>query len=153
VQVSPHFSLEELTHSATADALKMSNVPDAKALANLTELCVVALEPLRALWGVPVTVSSGYRSPAVNLCVGGVKRSAHMDGRAADLVPQMPLRLAYEEAVASAVPYDQIIIEEMASGARWIHVAIAPPGEKPRRQAMSATDKRGVLQYQRHAEG
>jgi zinc D-Ala-D-Ala carboxypeptidase len=132
----------------------MSNVPDSKALANLTELCVVALEPLRTLWGGSVRVSSGYRSPAVNLCVGGAKRSAHMDGRAADLVPQgIKLQLAYDMAVASAVPYDQIIIEQMANGARWIHVAIAPPGEKPRRQAMSAKDKNGVVQYQRQAEG
>ena len=154
MNLSPHFTLEELSHSATAVAKAIGNVPDAAARANLLTLAQSALEPLRTLWGCPIKVTSGFRSPAVNLLVGGAKHSAHLDGRAADVVPAgLDLGVAYEMAVASAVPYDQLIIERMANGAAWIHVAIARVGAVPRRQALTAVGTAGKIRYNRVAEG
>ena len=47
---------------------------------------LVVLEDVRAHFGKPVTINSGYRCPTHNAAVGGVKDSQHVDGTAADIV-------------------------------------------------------------------
>lgn len=103
---------------------------------NLVRLCETLLEPARELLGVPLHVDSGYRCPALNAAVCGAKGSAHMDGRAADVVPMgLYLRDAFDRLRKSELPYDQIILE---CGA-WIHLAIARTGVDPRREALEAS--------------
>ncbi len=46
---------------------------------------IAMLETIRAHFGVPVTVTSGYRSPNYNRKVGGAKNSYHVRGMAADI--------------------------------------------------------------------
>lgn len=94
MQISPHFSLSELTRTGQA----LPNQPDAAALKRLTYLCVEILEPLRLLWGgAPIKINSGYRSPEVNAAIGGAKGSQHMRGEAADIVP--PAHYSAEQAM------------------------------------------------------
>ena len=69
MRLSEHFSLNELTNSATAAAQGLPNTPDVEALANLSRLATTILEPVRALLGVPCRVTSGYRSPEVNAAI------------------------------------------------------------------------------------
>ena len=45
-----------------------------------------ALQSIRDHFGVPVTITSGYRSEAHNAAVGGSPNSQHRHGRAADFV-------------------------------------------------------------------
>ena len=52
----------------------------------LAELAA-AFERVRYLWGGPLLVSSGYRSPEWNRRIGGARRSQHVEGRALDLSP------------------------------------------------------------------
>lgn len=56
---------------------------DASLEGNLEKL-LKALNKFRAVWGKPMIVTSGYRSPAHNALVGGAKRSNHMKCLAAD---------------------------------------------------------------------
>jgi hypothetical protein len=42
------------------------------------------LEDIRAHFGTPITINSGYRCPTHNEAVGGVEDSQHVDGKAAD---------------------------------------------------------------------
>src|SRR5690606_5989267 len=86
VQLSPHFALSELLRSDAARARGLYQVPTPAVVERLRELCVELLEPVRASVG-PLRVTSGYRRPAVNSAVGGSSTSAHMSGRAADVVP------------------------------------------------------------------
>lgn len=44
------------------------------------------LQALRDEVGLPININSGYRSPAHNAKIGGVKNSQHTKGTAADIV-------------------------------------------------------------------
>lgn len=148
MKLSPNFTLEELTFSSTALRHNLDNTPGPEQSANLTRLCETLLEPARTLLGDrPFQVDSGYRCPELNAIVHGVPNSAHRDGRAADVIPQdLDLQLCFEELRKSALPYDQIIFECDA----WIHLAVAPDGETPRREALTAVkDAAGRFSYQR----
>lgn len=79
-ELGPHFTLAELTRTSTG----LPNNPTPEALNNLKRLVTLVLEPIREHYG-PVTVSSGYRGSLVNAAVGGVSKSAHTEGRAADI--------------------------------------------------------------------
>lgn len=80
-----HFTLNELTKSATAKRLKIDNTPTEKVLKNLVELIDKVLEPLRKAYGKPIIVTSGYRCPKLNKAVGGSATSQHVLGQAADI--------------------------------------------------------------------
>jgi zinc D-Ala-D-Ala carboxypeptidase len=144
VQLSPHFSLEELTFSQIALRKGINNQPQRSEAVDLERLCRVLLEPIRDLWGVPVHVDSGYRSPILNVLVGGAHNSAHMDGRAADLLPiGLDLPRAFAMILGSQLPFDQVIIECNA----WIHIAIPAEGAPVRKAAMTANGSPGHWVY------
>ena len=147
MNLTPNFTLEELTFSSTALRHNLDNSPPPDKLTNLQRLCESLLEPARTLLGGhPFQVDSGFRCPELNALVHGVQNSAHKDGRAADVIPQdLDLRLCFDELRKSDLPYDQIIFECEA----WIHLAVAPNGETPRRQALTAVrDAAGRFSYQ-----
>lgn len=138
--MSPHFSLAELTASVTATLNKVDNTPTAQAVANLSRLAAM-LELVRTLCGDrPVQVLSGYRSPALNKMVGGSRTSAHMQGRAADIIVSgvTPLEVA-RRIEASELAYDQLIYERT-----WVHLGIA---DKPRLQQLTAHFGNGRVTY------
>ena len=123
-QLTPHFSLEELTvHPSTPG---LSNMPDAAHLATLTNLAQF-LERVRAeaLGGNTIAVNSAYRSPAVNAAVGGVPNSAHQQGNAADITcAAFGNPLAVAQAIQrwitqKNVAFDQLIFEMNV----WVHVS------------------------------
>ena len=62
-QLSQNFSLAEMTISETASRQGIDNWPDVVTLQNLRRLAS-SLERVRQLFGRPLLVSSGYRSPA-----------------------------------------------------------------------------------------
>ena len=80
-----HFTIHELTRSATADRKGIDNTPSKQVIENLTALVDNVLDPLREAWGKPIHVNSGFRSPELNRAVGGVPGSQHMKGEAADI--------------------------------------------------------------------
>lgn len=144
MQLSEHFSLDELTFSQMAARKGIDNHPFADVIDNLRNLCVILLEPIRAVLKVPVHVDSGYRSKVLNMMVGGATNSAHIEGRAADIIPiGMDLYEAFGRIKATTLPYDQIIIECNA----WLHCAIAKTGVAPRRQLMTASGSAGQWTY------
>jgi hypothetical protein len=144
MNLSPNFTLEELTSSETAQRLGIDNAPSQEIIDALTTLCYKLLEPARALLGVPFHIDSGYRCAALNAAVGGSATSEHEIGHAADCVPEgIELRDAFDRLRASDLPYDQIITECNA----WIHLGMAAEGIPPRRQALSALGSAGHWVY------
>ena len=143
MQLSEHFTLEGLSFSETALRRGFDNTPNAGETHYLQRLCDEILEPVWAQYG-SLHVNSGFRSLVVNQVVGGATNSAHLDGRAADVVPQhLSLQEAFDAIRGSALPFDQIIFECNA----WIHLAIARDGVEPRRQALRATGGPGAWHY------
>jgi hypothetical protein len=137
MMISQHFSLAELTVSQSADRAGISNDPDDMAIANLTVLCH-GLEMIRSLVGLPIHISSGYRSPVVNKLVGGAVNSQHMSGSAADITcPQYgdPKNLM-KAIMAAKLPFDQCILEYYqpptwnAPARGWVHVSFVRSGER-----------------------
>ena len=85
ISLSPHFCLEEFTESATARKHGIKNTPPQEAVDNLRALCQGCLEPLREALGLPVVITSGYRTKALNsMLAHSSERSQHMQGCAAD---------------------------------------------------------------------
>ena len=139
MQLTPHFSLAELTRTSV-DA---PNDPDLQSLRNLADLCRDVLEPVRAALGVPLKVNSGYRSVSVNRIIGGSRTSQHMQGLAADVVPvgmdaEEAMRKIAAAVKAGRLPHlGQAII--YASG--FIHLSLDV--EKPRQQLLRSASRGG----------
>lgn len=142
-QLSPSFDLARLTYSDTARERGIPNHPEPEHLPHLRRLAA-ALEQVQALLGHPLTLNSGYRSPALNAAVGGVPHSRHALGLAADVVcPGFGAPLEVARAIAaSSIVYDQIIHEF----GRWVHFGLAPAIEVPRRELLTiCTGAEGYL--------
>lgn len=136
-----YFRIEEFTRSATAERLGIDNTPNSCIIENLCMLVDKILNPLREIYGRPIVVNSGYRCQKLNKLVGGVKFSAHLDGRAADIRSSHNYRDENKEigdilvANINDWPIDQVIFEKCdAMGfPSWIHVAFSL---SPRRQVI-----------------
>jgi hypothetical protein len=126
MQLSPHFSLREMT-ATSHRSLLAENMEQGKAFVpQLTKLCVGLLEPIRTHFAAPVSIHSGYRCPALNTAIGGSKTSAHMRGEAADFhVVGKKLEDVWSWVwKESGLTFDQLILEGWAVGApTWIHIA------------------------------
>ena len=144
MNLSTHFTLEELTRSEVAARFGFDNTPNEDEIQNLRRLAVL-LESVKSAVGMkPVMINSGFRSKPVNDAVGSKDSSQHRIGCAADLrVPGMKPREVVEACIANAVPFDQIILEFDA----WTHISVPnTPDTKPRGQKL-IIDKTGTRPY------
>lgn len=129
-QLTPHFSLKELTRSDTAIRLGIENIPTTEHLKNLLVICEKVLEPVRAHFG-PVRVNSGYRSLALNMAINPMtttikKLSKHCTGHAVDFEVMGVSNIVVAEWCRDNLPeWDQIILEFYTPGdpnSGWVHV-------------------------------
>ena len=129
-----YYRLSEFIRSATADRQLIDNTPDFTEVENLKRLVDNVLDPLRAQWGKPIIVTSGFRCLALNRAVGGAVSSQHILGQAADIVPQgrkpEDVRRLFKLIQDMKLPFDQLINEQHFS---WIHVSYSP---RHRRQVL-----------------
>lgn len=123
-----YFELDEFVRSDTARKRGIINTPTFEAVEHLDELVSTILEPMRAAYGRPITVTSGYRCPALNLAVGGVPNSAHLYGYAADLRVSNNFALfkkfAEEWLRKTGTKFDQLLLERDKHGVEWVHIGI-----------------------------
>ena len=147
MKLSEHFELAEFCTSQEAARRGRIILPTDSDTQNLARLCATVLEPLRMAVGQPIVISSGLRPPWLNAVIGGRPTSAHLDGRAADiLVPGLTPLEVCERVAALGLPVDQCIHEFPPKG--WTHVAIAPAGEAARNQYMTARVHAGRTLYE-----
>jgi uncharacterized protein YcbK (DUF882 family) len=141
MQLSEHFSLEELTHT---DHRQFDNTPNDAEMANLVRLAEFLEEVKTVLGGKPVMINSAFRCKQVNDAVGSKDTSQHRIGCAADIrVPGVTPDEVVKAVIAAGLGYDQLIREFD----RWTHVSVPnKPEDKPRRQAL-IIDKAGTRAY------
>jgi len=143
MKLTPNFSLEELTHSETAERLGLDNTPSEDVKANLTRLARL-LEDIRRVLGRPIMVNSAYRSQEVNKAIGSKPTSQHCIGCAADIrVPGLTPDNIVKEILKTNLEYDQLIREFDS----WVHISIPNKfANKPRKQVL-IIDKDGTRPY------
>lgn len=123
-----YFTIEELTRSATATARGIDNAPTPEIKANLERLVQKVLDPLREIYGKPITVNSGYRCPELNKAVGGSKTSDHMNGFSVDITASCKKENAILfQIIKDNFDFDQLIWEKGNSEyPDWVHVSYNP---------------------------
>lgn len=84
-KISENISYTEATKSLTAVRKGINNIPNEKTLNKMKYVAKNIFEPLRKNFGVPIGISSFYRSEALNKAVGGSKLSEHVEGSAIDI--------------------------------------------------------------------
>ena len=144
MQLSEHFSLEELT---ITNHREFDNTPNDAELENLKRMAEF-LEEVRALLGKPLLINSCYRSEKINNSVGSKSTSQHRLGCATDFrVNGMTPNEVVKAIIASDLNFDQIIREFD----RWTHISIPNSIHNlPRKQAL-IIDKTGVRLYSSEA--
>lgn len=144
MNLSPHFTLAEFVRSPTAARRGIDNAPSPAIVAALTGLCVHVLEPLREDFAErPVSITSGYRSPALNRAIGGSATSRHCFGEAADFTIPGVRNLDVAQWIQRTLPFDQLIYEFGEAG--WIHVSWRPANR--RHQELTARRVGGRVKY------
>ena len=138
IQLSEHFTLSEFTKSITADRLGIENKPDYRQRLALQHLCREVLEPLRQHYGKPIRITSGFRCEELNRAVGGVGRSQHLFGEAADLsVPNELVARDWFQWIAHNTNFDQMLFEHSARlRNRWLHISCRTNRRENRHQAI-----------------
>jgi len=125
MQLSKHFTLEEMEKSQTATRKGITNKAGSGEIKNLGDLCYEVLEPVRAKFDKPVTITSGYRSPELSEAIGSKATSQHCLGEAVDFEIAGVSNLQVALWLTNNVNFDQCILEfwtgEASSG--WIHVS------------------------------
>ena len=141
MNLSEHFTLEELTHT---DHRTLDNTPDAEELLNLRRLANFLELVKEQLQFKPIMVNSAYRSKAVNDAVGSKDTSQHRLGCAADIrVPGMTPDQVVRVLIGSGLDYDQIIREFDA----WTHISIPNHSNYPVRRQALIIDKAGTRPF------
>ena len=143
MNLSEHFTLEELSYSDIAKRHSLDNNPDKHIISNLTRLAEL-LENVRALFNQPIRINSAYRSITVNSLLGSKPTSQHCIGCAADIhIDGLTPDQIVNRIVNSTIQYDQLIREYDS----WVHISIPnAEGYVARKQAL-IIDKTGTRSY------
>jgi len=144
MNLTPHFTLDELTASESAERNGWDNTPNDAELENLKRLADMLEQVKVVLGGKPIMINSAFRSKKVNDSVGSKDTSQHRIGCAADIrVPGMTPDEVVRKVIASGINFDQIIREFD----RWTHISVSNSVDTtPRKQAL-IIDKAGARQF------
>lgn len=150
MQLSKNLSLSEMIISSEAKRKGISNMPTEEHLANMKKLAINVFQPIRDHFKVPIHISSGYRSLALNKAIKGSKTSQHVLGQAVDIDVDVSSnginnKMIFE-FIKNNIDFDQLINEFNYS---WVHVSYNPNG-KQRKQILDATKSNGKTVYSIH---
>jgi len=151
MKISEHLDLSEVTRSETAKRKGISNEPTAEHLENFKKLAENIFEPIRNHFNVPIHISSGYRSKALNTSIGGSLTSQHCSGEAIDIDMDgssngVTNKMVFDFIKAN-LNFDQMIWEfGNSSNPDWVHVSYESTG-KQRKQVLKATKVGGATKY------
>jgi len=141
MNLSPNFTLEELTHT---DHREYDNTPNDVEMANLVRLANFLEEVKVVVGGKPIIVNSAFRSAEVNQAVKSSDKSQHRRGCAADIrVIGMTPDQVVNAIIDAGLGYDQVIREFD----RWTHVSIPNTEDADPRAMALIIDKAGTRAF------
>jgi zinc D-Ala-D-Ala carboxypeptidase len=144
MNLTPHFTLDELTASESAERNGWDNSPNDAELENLKRLADFLEQVKVVLGGKPIMINSAFRSKKVNDSVGSKDTSQHRIGCAADIrVPGMTPDQVVKAIIASGIGYDQVIREFD----RWTHISIPNSVDTSARKQALIIDKAGARPF------
>jgi hypothetical protein len=151
MKLSQHLDLSEVIRSESAKRNGISNMPTGEHIANFMLLAEKIFEPIREHFGVPIRISSGYRSKELNAKIGGSATSQHCSGEAID-IDQDGTTITNKQVfdyIKDNLPFDQLIYEfGNITNPDWVHVSYVPGG---RGQILKAVKIKGQTKYKPYA--
>jgi len=152
MQLSEHLTLAEATKSQTATRLGIDNSPTIAHMEALRAVAKNVFEPIRNHFGVPIAVTSGYRSKALNEAIRGSRRSQHCHGQALDIDGDVYGRITNAEVfhyIKNHLDFDQLIWEFGNDTAPdWVHVSYVADGSN-RGEVLIAYRENGRTRYKK----
>jgi zinc D-Ala-D-Ala carboxypeptidase len=145
VKLSEHLELSEVIRSESAKRNGISNMPTPDHIENFKILATKVFEPIREHFGVPIRISSGYRSAELNKCIGGSATSQHSTGEAID-IDQDGTTITNKQVfdyIKDNLSFDQLINEFNYA---WVHVSYKANG-KQRGETLEAYKVGPVTKY------
>jgi len=153
MQLSEHLTLAEATKSQTATRLGIDNSPTIAHLEALRAVAKNVFEPIRNHFGVPIAVTSGYRSKALNEAIRGSRRSQHCQGQALDIDADVYGRITNAEVfhyIKNHLDFDQLIWEfGNDTTPDWVHVSYVADGSN-RGEVLIAYRENGRTRYKKY---
>jgi hypothetical protein len=154
MKLSAHLDLSEVIRSESAKRNGISNMPIALHIENFKLLAEKVFEPIRTHFGVPIHISSGYRSVELNKCIGGSLTSEHCSGEAIDIdmdgTPNGVTNKMVFDYIKDNLDFNQLIYEFGDSkNPDWVHVSYESTG-KQRKQVLKAVRVNGKTTYQNY---
>jgi hypothetical protein len=158
MQLSKNLALAEVTRSETAKRKGISNMPTPEHIENFKLLAEKVFQPIRDHFGVPIRISSGYRSAALNKAIGGagktvngvyIPASQHCTGEAIDIDMDgtSVTNAAIFNYIKDNLAFDQLIWEfGTDTNPDWVHVSYESTG-KQRKQILKAKRVGGKTTY------
>ena len=147
MKLSTHLDLSEVTRSESAKRNGISNMPTPEHIENFKLLAEKIFEPVREHFGVPIRISSGYRSKELNAKIGGSATSQHCKGQAVDIDMDATTITNKQvfDYIKDNLPFDQLIWElGNEDNPDWVHVSYVL---KPRKQILKAFKMNGATKY------
>lgn len=125
MQISKYITYNEATVSQMAVRNKISNKPRVEQLEKMKNVGENVFDKVREHFGVPIRVSSFFRSDALNKAVGGSKTSQHVKGQAIDMQGTGTLSNAeIFKYIKDNLDFDQLIWEYgNDKNPAWVHVS------------------------------
>ena len=158
MQLSKNLALAEVTRSETAKRKGISNMPTPEHIENFKKLAEKVFQPIRDHFGVPIRISSGYRSAALNKAIGGagktvngvyIPSSQHCTGEAIDIDMDGTTITNAQifNYIKENLEFDQLIWEfGTDTNPDWVHVSYESTG-KQRKQILRAKKVGGKTVY------
>jgi len=133
-RISDHVSYTEATKSRTAIKKGLDNTPDKATLTRMKYAAEKVFEPVREFFGVPIAITSFYRSLRVNRAVGGSSTSEHVYGSAIDIDADrfgMVTNREIFDYIKDNLDFNQLIWEFGDNkNPDWVHVSCKQYGNK-----------------------
>ena len=151
MQISKHLSLAEVSRSETAKRKGINNTPSGEHLENFKKLAENIFEPIREHFGVPIHISSAYRSADLNRAVGGSSSSQHCSAEAIDIdmdgSPNGVTNKMVFDFIKDNLNFDQLLWEfGNDTTPDWVHVSYESTG-KQRKQILKVIKANGKTSY------